>query len=79
MDTVTQILTGCAAAAGTVGFLGVLVGLVALTWHWAITRVLQATKETWWITAWVLHCRGEYESARRALRVAIQQKNDDAP
>lgn len=79
MGKLFQIMETIAAVAGLVGFLGAVLLLVGGVWYFAVVRVVKAFNETWWIVAWVLHCRGNHDAAKRSLRAAIDADNKNAP
>ncbi|MFI4881400.1 MAG: hypothetical protein ACIAQU_02320 [Phycisphaerales bacterium JB064] len=52
---------------------------IAVTWlgggllYWmGLKRWFRNARETWWIVAWLLHCRGDRAKAKRALTAAIR-------
>jgi membrane-bound ClpP family serine protease len=71
-----RIMEMLVAVAGAIGFVGAVLLMVGMVWYYAAVYVVKASRETWWITAWVLHCRGSRAGAKRALRAAIE--TDDA-
>ena len=63
-----------------VGFVcvtGCVALIAALVWYFAITHIVKATQETFWIAAWVLWKRGQGGTiaAKRVLRAAIRSDN----